>query len=522
MAAETSPDDILTKIAEEVGLLLRVEVVVIHRFESDGDGTVVARWGEQVGDAFPVGRRARPDGRSATAAVYRTQQPARFEHYEAASGSIGLGARSLGVRTGIASPILVEGRLWGAIAAGTTRLDPLPADAESRLAGFADLAATAIASVEARAEIQRLADEQAALRRVATMVAQGRPPDEVFATVATEVGRVGGAETAVIHRFDPDGLSTIVASYGRLQDSFWVGSRWSMEGQSVAAGVYRTGKPARFDHYETAAGSIGVSAHDLGIRSGVASPIVVNGRLWGAIAAGTTRPRPLPPDAEPRMAAFTELAATAIANVQARADLAASRARIVLTADEERTRVARDLHDGAQQRLVHTILVLKLASNTLERDPHESAPLVEEALQQAQIAMDELRELAHGILPSVLTRGGLRAAVDSIVSRMSIPVDVDISVGRCARAVEATAYFVVAEALTNVAKHSRAKRATVSAHLDNGILQLEVRDDGIGGARRDGTGLVGLSDRVAAFEGSLRVVNPAQGGTVVEASIPVR
>jgi signal transduction histidine kinase len=222
------------------------------------------------------------------------------------------------------------------------------------------------------------------------------------------------------------------------------------------------------------------------------------------------------------MAAFTELAATAIANVQARADLAASRARIVATADEERSRVTRDLHDGAQQRLVHTILVLKLASRTLERDEHESAPLVEEALQQAQIAMNELRELAHGILPSVLTRGGLRAGVDSIVSRMSIPVDVDISVGRLPRAVEATAYFVVAEALTNVAKHSQAERAGVSAHVDDGILQLQVHDDGIGGARRDGTGLVGLSDRLAAFEGNLRVVNPAQGGTVVEASIPVR
>jgi signal transduction histidine kinase len=249
---------------------------------------------------------------------------------------------------------------------------------------------------------------------------------------------------------------------------------------------------------------------------------VVNGRLWGAIAAGTTRPQPLPPDAEPRMAAFTELAGTAIANAQARTDLAASRARIVMTADEERGRVVRDLHDGAQQRLVHTIVVLEMALRSLDRDQHTAAPLIGEALEQAQIATNELRELAHGILPAVLARGGLRLGIESIVSRMSIPVDVDISVGRLAPAVEATAYFVVSEALTNVTKHARAERAAVSAHVEDGVLQLEVRDDGIGGARRDGTGLIGLTDRLVAFDGSLRVVSPEQGGTVLAASIPIR
>jgi signal transduction histidine kinase len=392
---------------------------------------------------------------------------------------------------------------------------------ESRMAEFAELAATAISNVQARAEVERLAEEQAALRRVATMVAHERSPEEVFARVAEEVGRIGGADTAVIHRFDPDGHSTIVASYGKLEESFSVGSRWQMEGNSVAAGVYRTARPVRFDHYETSAGSIAVSAHALGIRSGVGSPIVVTGRLWGVIAAGTSLPEPLPADAEPRMAEFTELAATAISNVQARSDLAASRARIIATADEERRRVARDLHDGAQQRLVTTIVTLRLARDTLAPDRHDAAVLVDEALWHAQTATDELRELAHGILPAVLTHGGVHAGIRALASRMSIPVEIDVAVGRLPPEVEATAYFIVAEALTNVAKHSRARHAAVSARIDGNSLRVEVRDDGVGGAHVDGSGLVGLNDRLAVLEGSLRVESPVDGGTVIAASIPV-
>jgi signal transduction histidine kinase len=426
----------------------------------------------------------------------------------------------MGIRSGVASPIFVNGRLWGAMTAGTSRPQQLRVSAESRMAEFTELASTAISNVQSRAEVERLAEEQAALRRVATMVARERAPEELFATVAEEVGRIGGAETAVIHRFDPDGSSTIVASYGSLRQSFWVGSRWSLEGNSVAARVYRTARPARFDDYPTSEGSIAASAQKLGIRSGVGSPIKVNGRLWGVIAAGTSRSEPLPADAEPRMAEFTELAATAIANVQARSDLAASRARIIATADEERRRVVRDLHDGAQQRLVTTIVTLKMASTALERGEPDASALVGEALQHAQTATDELRELAHGILPAVLIRGGLNAGVRALASRMSIPVDIDVAVGRMPPEVEATAYFIVAEALTNVVKHSRARHTAVTAQLDDHCLQVEVRDDGAGGARAEGTGLVGLRDRLAVLGGTLRVESPADGGTVIGASIP--
>ncbi|MCW3014857.1 MAG: hypothetical protein JWO02_1949 [Solirubrobacterales bacterium] len=520
VAHESPPEEVLARIAGEVGLLLRAELATIYRFDAHGVGTVVGSWGK-MGDAFPVGRRAPLEGDSASALVYRTQRPVRVDSYAHASGAVAAEVRKLGIVSGVGSPIFVNGGLWGAMTAGTSGPQPMRVSAESRMADFTELAATAISNVQARAEVERLAEEQAALRRVATMVARERSPDELFARVAEEVGRIGGAETAVIHRFDPDGKSTIVASYGALRQTFWVGSRWKLEGNSVAATVYRTARPARFDSYPTSEGSIAESAAKLGIRSGVGSPIVVNGRLWGVIAAGTSRPDPLPADAELRMAEFTELAATAISNVQARSDLAASRARIVATADEERRRVVRDLHDGAQQRLVSTIVTLKLAGTALERDdqPYASV-LMGEALRHAQTATDELRELAHGILPSVLTHGGLKAAVRALVSRMSMPVEIDVAMARLPSEVEATAYFIVAEALTNVAKHSDASHAAVSAQLDDHGLQVEVRDDGVGGARADGSGLVGLSDRLAVLDGTLRVESPADGGTLIAASIP--
>ena len=249
---------------------------------------------------------------------------------------------------------------------------------------------------------------------------------------------------------------------------------------------------------------------------------MVEGRVWGVIIAATRQDEPLPAGAEPRIGEFTELVATAIANVQARADLAASRARIVAAADEERRRVVRDLHDGAQQRLVHTVITLKLARGAIQSDEAAVPALVTEALDHAQRATDDLRELSHGMLPTVLTRGGLRAGVEALASRTAVPVAVDVSVGRLPASVEAAAYFVVAEGLTNVAKHARADSAAVSAHIEEDTLRVAVRDDGVGGARPDGSGLLGLRDRVAAVDGRLRVESPVGGGTLLAADIPVR
>jgi signal transduction histidine kinase len=239
------------------------------------------------------------------------------------------------------------------------------------------------------------------------------------------------------------------------------------------------------------------------------------------MVAAHRRPVPLPAGTESRIAQFTELIATAIANVQGRADLAASRARIVAAADDERRRVVRDLHDGAQQHLVHTLITLKMTRDALPEAGEGAPQLVRQALEQCQQAMKELRELAHGILPTVLTRGGLLASAESLADRMPVPVEVDVTVDRLPGPVEATAYFVFAEALTNVAKHAQAQRAGVSARVEDGTLELVVRDDGVGGARTRGSGLLGLADRVAALEGALRVESPDGGGTVVTASIPL-
>jgi signal transduction histidine kinase len=286
------------------------------------------------------------------------------------------------------------------------------------------------------------------------------------------------------------------------------------------ATAIRTGRAARVADYSHTSGFLEDVAQRMGLRCTVAVPIVVEGSVWGSMGAATVREQ-FPADTEQRMTEFTELVGTAISNIQARSDLAASRARIVAAADEERRRVVRDLHDGAQQRLVHSIITLKLARQAIPPEREPVSELVSEALQHAERANVELRELAHGILPSVLTHGGLRAAVGALASRAPVPVEVDVSVDRLAAAVEATAYFVVAEALTNVAKHARATGATVRVHVDGDMLQLQVRDDGIGGARPDGTGLVGLKDRLAVLDGKLRVESPAGGGTLVSADIPL-
>jgi signal transduction histidine kinase len=246
----------------------------------------------------------------------------------------------------------------------------------------------------------------------------------------------------------------------------------------------------------------------------------VEGRLWGVIVVGSREAR-LPSGTEERIAQFTELLATAISNVEARRQLAASRARVVAATDEERRRVVRDLHDGAQQRLVHTIITLAQARRAVQNNAEDVSALLTEALDHAQRATDEVRELAHGILPAILAQGGLDAGVEALASRMPVVVENRVSVGRLPAAVEATAYFVVAEALTNVAKHAHAQRVTVTARVEDDAALVQVRDDGIGGARPDGSGLLWLADRLAVLDGRLRVESPVGGGTLVAADIPL-
>lgn len=293
------------------------------------------------------------------------------------------------------------------------------------------------------------------------------------------------------------------------------------EGHSLTSIVRRTERPARLEQFAELDGAIGELAKDFGVRASVGVPIIVDGRLWGvtvAIWQGDASP---PPDTEARMSQFAGLLDTAIANADSRDQLTASRARLVTAGDEARRRVVRDLHDGAQQRLVHTIVTLKLAQRSFRDRDGKAESLLGEALEQAERGNAELRELAHGILPAVLTRGGLRAGVDAVVNRIDIPVAVNVPAERLQTEIEASAYFIVAEALTNVVKHSNAESARVRASVEDGVLQVEVRDDGIGGADPDSHGLVGMADRVSALGVRLSVQSPAGGGTVVTATLPL-
>jgi signal transduction histidine kinase len=426
-------------------------------------------------------------------------------------------ARVLGIRSSVATPIVVEGRIWGTMIAVTDQSAPLPPDTESRLGQVTELVATAIANAAARTQVLRLVKEQAALRRVATLVAEGAQPGAVFDAVTQEVANLLNASATTLSRFDDDGMLTVVAISGHAP-YLRLGQRFPLGGWNPSSIVRRTGHSARVDDFVEATGPIADFARGAGVGSVVATPVVVEGRTWGSLAAVWTGHERAPGDTEERMARFGELLDTAIANADSRDQLAASRARVLAAGDEARRRVVRDLHDGAQQRLVHTIVMLKLAQRALHEDVAKAEALVAEGLENAERANAELRELAHGILPSVLSRG-LHAALTALVSRLGLLVEIDVSTPRLPADVEASAYFIVAEALTNVVKHADATRAWVTAKADHGVLAIEVRDDGVGGADPRGPGLIGIADRVDALGGRLRI--DSERGTRLAVELPL-
>jgi PAS domain S-box-containing protein len=527
VAGGAASAEVFAAIAREVAGVLGVSLVAVWRYEPDGTGTVVGAWSEpphlvEAGSRWPL------DDTVIIARVRETGHPARSDDLADVGGTVADTVREAEIRSAAGAPIVVDGDVWGVMAAGGIEGERLPDRIEDRLAEFTELVATTISNNASREALARLAEEQAALRRVATLVARDVPPPDVFAAVAREVGLLLGVDATHMARYELDGTATGVGAWSPDGAHKPVGTRVNTEGKSIVGIVSRTGRPARMHSYEDASGAAAALGRELGLRASVGAPIVVDQRLWGVMIVSSKCDRPLPVDTESRIAAFTELVATAISNTEAREQVAASReevtmsrARIVAATDEERRRVVRDLHDGAQQRLVHTIVTLKLACRALQTGEADAPDLLTEALDHAEQATAELRELAHGILPAVLTRGGLRAGVDALASRMPMPVHTDVSVGRLPAAVEATAYFVVAEALTNVAKHARAGRAAVTARLQDGTLGVQVRDDGVGGARPDGSGLLGLADRLAAHDGQLRVESPADGGTLVAADLPL-
>jgi signal transduction histidine kinase len=372
-------------------------------------------------------------------------------------------------------------------------------------------------------EAARLSEEQSALRRVATLVAQAGPPSEVFEAVTREVGLLCDADLARMERYEADGSVTGVAAWGQVPVELAVGTRFTLDGPSIARGVKETGGPVRVDSFGQDAGAIAREARTVGIRSSVGCPIVVGGRLWGVIAASTRSEEHFPPDTEDQIGRFTELVATAVANAEAHAELRASRARIVATADETRRRIERDLHDGAQQRLVSLALRLRTAAAVVPPELGEVHQELADAGTELDEILGDLRELSRGIHPAILSEGGLGPALRTLARRSAVPVELQVATeGRLPERVEVTAYYVVAEALTNVAKHAEASLVQVEIAADDGLVRLDVRDDGVGGADpARGSGLVGLKDRVAATGGTLRVDSRPGDGTSLLVELPL-
>jgi signal transduction histidine kinase len=515
IARGMGPEQVFQAVADEVHALLDTDASGILRFEADETVAVLGARGAPYGP----GARLELDSDFMLGTVRRTGRAARVETDDPADARVPEGVRAAGLRSAVAHPILVEGGVWGAIAVGSSE-SPMPAVTEARLAGFTELVATAVANTDAREQVTALAEEQAALRRVATLVAEGVSPTEVFDAVAAEVERVLGADRVSLSRYEPGAEITVLAHRGSGAELVPTGSRLSHEGDNVQEMVRRTERPARMADFHGAHGRIAEVQRTMGVGTVVAAPVVVDGRLWGVIGASWVGEESPPADTEERLAQFAGLLDTAIANADSRDQLTASRARLVTEGDEARRRVVRDLHDGAQQRLVHTIVTLKLAQRAFRQQDGKAESLLREALEHAEQGNEELRELAHGILPAILTRGGLRAGIDAVVMRLDLPVRVDIPAERFPLEIEASAYFIVAEALTNVVKHSHAEHAEVRASVEDGMLHVEVRDDGIGGADPSGHGLVGMGDRVAALGGRLRIESPAGGGTRVAAALP--
>jgi len=378
-------------------------------------------------------------------------------------------------------------------------------------------------SLEAsRDELRLLVNEQAALRRVATLVARAVPPNEVFNAVTTEVARLLDAQRTVLLRYRHDGTATLLGVHSESGLGPHVGEPLELHAGIPAEVVFRTGRAMRMDETEAPSG-LAQMARELGLRSYAGTPIVVEGQLWGAIVAGWAPEAPQSADIVGRMAEFTELVATAVANAESRAELAASRARVVAASDETRRRIERDLHDGTQQRLVSLALAVRAAEADLAPERQDVQDQLSRVAIGLAAAVEDLQEISRGIHPAILSKGGLGPALKTLAHRSAIPVNLDITTYvRLPGPIEVAAYFVASEALANAAKHSDASRIDVSLERRDDNLLLSVRDDGVGGA--DGTrglGIVGLNDRVEALGGRFALESPPGRGTTISVELPI-
>jgi signal transduction histidine kinase/CHASE3 domain sensor protein len=364
-----------------------------------------------------------------------------------------------------------------------------------------------------RDELRLLADEQAALRRVATLVARGDSPRDVFAAVSEEVGRLLGADSTVLLRFEPDEAATVVAAHTAPGAEIEIGTRVALADENVAATVLRTAGSARVDD----------DGRTGGWQTRLGAPIVVAGRLWGVMIGSWRASETVPDGIDDRLAEFTGLVATAIANADSHAQLTASRARIVTAADDARRRIERDLHDGTQQRLVSLALELRGAEAIVPPGQEELKAQLARAATGLAAATEDLQQMSRGIHPAILSEGGLGPALKTLGRRSAVPVELDVrSERRLPGPVEVAAYYVVSEALANAAKHAHATVVHVDVSADDAQLELLIRDDGDGGADSGrGSGLIGLTDRVEALGGELVIASPPGSGTSLRVRIPI-
>jgi signal transduction histidine kinase len=515
VAAGASEADLVACVTAEIAKLFEAHTANMLRW----DGDTIRVIGDWHSDERPslAGRVYSFGGDTITVRVVESGSPARIDSSRDLQTDFGRARwAELGIQASIAAPVVVDGRVWGVVTASrTTPDDPFPPGAENQLGDFAALVAQAIANAEARREASELAEEQAALRRVATLVAGGRRQSEVLEAAAREAGELLSARAVNYLRWE--GIHNEVVVVGGWNDGteppLAPDSLYHPEPESATIGVLETGLSTRTNERSA----------ELGERCAIAAPVIVTGRLLGALTAFRPAGEPFPPGAEVRLRSFADLVSQSIVNVRAQEEMRASAARIVRASDDARARLERNLHDGAQQRLVAVSISLRLALAKLPPESEAARSLLNAASEELTHAIDELRELARGIHPALLTDRGLGPALEALASRAPLKVAVANELDeRLPLPVEAAAYYVVAESLTNIAKHAEATTVEVRVSRQNGVARVEVVDDGVGGADASrGTGLRGLADRVEALDGRLHIVSPPDAGTRVWAEIPL-
>jgi signal transduction histidine kinase len=542
VAEGASTEELFAGVATEVRELLDVPAALIDRYEPDG--TAVNLAASHDPDWTAADAVVRPglswplDVGSMHAIVYDTGRSARLDDYSGLEGVIGDRARAAGFGTGCAAPITVDGRLWGLIRVYSREGEELPPDAEVRLQGFTDLVAAAISNAQAHDDLHEIATEQAALRRVATLVAEGIDSAAVFDAVCAETGQLFGAASVNLSHYTADGFNVTMAGWSLLDRHVPVGTRLPITPDTVGGAIVETRAPARVDSWDEATSEMAAVIRGRGLRSSLGAPIVVEGQLWGALVAATDGKDPLPAGTEHRLARFTDLVATAISNAATRSELIASRARIVSAGDEARRRIERNLHDGTQQRLIALGLDLQRVQESLPAELYDARAGLDGVERDLDSVLEDLRELSRGLHPPLLARRGLRMSLRALTRGSPVPVDLDIDLPeRPPPSLETALYYIVAEALTNAIKHSHANAISVTITADHtggpfGIrldgrapmvkLHATIADDGVGGAEPSaGSGLIGLSDRVDALGGRFSFDSPPGRGTRIAVEFPL-